>query len=491
MTLSNSAMYFDIEAFSSSVRDFLDNSRPQDAKGLLGFENQALSLGRRLADILLADIIKQTLGSEERNHEAVERKRADSELKLRGNGERPVEIRLPGGGHVSVFAQYMIVDRRGTPGKSRALGKRGPSGTGTYPLLEQLGIEGGATPYVRLECARTMVLSSSYQSALEHLERHGLSMDEKTMVRLGLGVGQQLLDHRDSELQSARDLPIPEDGELAGKRIIISTDGGRTKTRRSHTRGRRKKNGRRGFTTEWKEPKGLLIGVLDDKGRMSKESLTWLDMTMQDADGLFELMVGYLRLLGAAHAEEIVFVADGARWIWDRLPALIKAAELDPTRMLNLLDFYHACNHLSDALSLCKALSEKKRQRLYKGLRQQLKEGNHIAVIEALRLHAKGRRAKGINKEIAYFEKHGDHLAYDSAQKRKLPMGSGAMESTVRRVINLRFKGPSLMWKVSHLEKMLHVRALAMSGRLEEEFIAVHWKALSWPGTAESLSSAA
>ena len=34
----------------------------------------------------------------------------------------------------------------------------------------------------------------------------------------------------------------------------------------------------------------------------------------------------------------------------------------------------------------------------------------------------------------------------ESCVEMKLPLGSGAIERTVRRVVNLRLKGPSIFW---------------------------------------------
>ena len=42
------------------------------------------------------------------------------------------------------------------------------------------------------------------------------------------------------------------------------------------------------------------------------------------------------------------------------------------------------------------------------------------------------------------FIKHQSRMAYAKLMAMKLPIGSGAIESTVRRIVNLRLKGPSI-----------------------------------------------
>ncbi len=49
-----------------------------------------------------------------------------------------------------------------------------------------------------------------------------------------------------------------------------------------------------------------------------------------------------------------------------------------------------------------------------------------------------------------------------------MPIGSGAVESPVRRVIDLRLKGASVYWTEGHAERILHLRAHAKSGRWSE-----------------------
>ena len=59
-------------------------------------------------------------------------------------------------------------------------------------------------------------------------------------------------------------------------------------------------------------------------------------------------------------------------------------------------------------------------------------------------------------------------MRYGGWRERGIPVGSGAVESSVRRVINLRLKGASVTWLEEHAEGVLHLRAFAKSGRWGE-----------------------
>ena len=75
-----------------------------------------------------------------------------------------------------------------------------------------------------------------------------------------------------------------------------------------------------------------------------------------------------------------------------------------------------------------------------------------------------------LQTELNYLQRHGDagRLDYGDFRRRGLPLGSGAIESSIRRVINLRLKGNGIFWLEDHAEEMLQLRALVISRRWDE-----------------------
>ncbi len=49
-----------------------------------------------------------------------------------------------------------------------------------------------------------------------------------------------------------------------------------------------------------------------------------------------------------------------------------------------------------------------------------------------------------------------------------MPIGSGAIESVVRRVINMRVKSNAVYWRRDNAETMIRLRAWIKAGRAEE-----------------------
>jgi hypothetical protein len=76
----------------------------------------------------------------------------------------------------------------------------------------------------------------------------------------------------------------------------------------------------------------------------------------------------------------------------------------------------------------------------------------------------------GVEQPLEYLSKHAaaGHMEYPLCRRRGLPQGSGAIESAIRRVINLRLKGPGLMWQAENAEGVLALRAAAVTERWDE-----------------------
>jgi hypothetical protein len=78
----------------------------------------------------------------------------------------------------------------------------------------------------------------------------------------------------------------------------------------------------------------MVIDVLDDEGKTDALRLPLYDVVLDDAEATFALIVGYLRLLGVAYAQEVVCISDGADWIWERVDRLVTHAEIPQERLV-------------------------------------------------------------------------------------------------------------------------------------------------------------
>src|SRR2546428_8310341 len=132
-----------------------------------------------------------------------------------------------------------------------------------------------------------------------------------------------------------------------------------------------------------------------------------------------------------------------------RVARLTAVAEFPAAKVVEVLDFYHASQYLSETVATCRALPKAQRQALYKRLRHALRhqaDGVEV-VLEALRALATTHRSKAIPRALGSVETHAHRMRYVTLETRQLPIGSGQVESAVRRVVNLRFKAPGSFWR--------------------------------------------
>jgi len=167
--------------------------------------------------------------------------------------------------------------------------------------------------------------------------------------------------------------------------------------------------------------------------------------------------------IGAQYARNWTFIADGGEWIWDRVPQLITRTGFDNDKVTGVLDYYHAMENLYGIADEVAGWSNKRRARWLKRTKRFLIKGRVNEFIAEVKGLCKGRRARRVAKKLLYFEKRWDLMKYASFKKKRIPPGSGAMESCIIRVINLRFKGNGIFWKMETLEGRIHLRAQLLS----------------------------
>jgi hypothetical protein len=163
----------------------------------------------------------------------------------------------------------------------------------------------------------------------------------------------------------------------------------------------------------------------------------------------------------------IVFLADGAKWIWDRVE------DLANEHSILILDFYHASEHLS---GICKELYGEQTEEYWRNFnrwRDSFWEGKVLEVIAELkqiRAGCKGKRRQLVQGEITYFEENRERMRYDLYRAMHLPIGSGTVESSCKNVIGARMKQGGMTWSESGAEGMLQIRTSLASERFLQDF---------------------
>jgi len=319
-----------------SLEALLAEPFPQTPEDLLQLERRLSPAAAQVADQIVLVQLTRAHEDEAFVRQAIAHVRAQRPVPLVHQGSRTTSVLLLGGTCLVRETPSLREDRRGRRGRRRRT--RGPHGAGYYPVLETLGIADRVSPATRSEIALHVGQAASYREAAARRARRGLSCDVASLVRLSTATTAASTRLRDAALAAALRVPVPSNGPLAGKRGRVSLDGGRVRIRRT-PRGRKTAKGRHGFSPPWREPRLLVMDILDAQGQPDRLRVPLYEVLIGDAEAIWALLIGYLRLLGAASAAVGECLADGAEWIGQRVERLSTLAEIPAAKRVEVLDF--------------------------------------------------------------------------------------------------------------------------------------------------------
>ena len=362
-------------------------------------------------------------------------------------------IYLPSGGRCKIKSPYFIKSESKKKGKRR----RGPNGKGAYLGLEVLGFVKNVSPLPAFKAIAYAVVCPSFEFASKLLKQEKINLDSKQISVLCEELGEQVFKNRVKYT-----LKIGEN--FSGKRVVITVDGGRSR-HRINKRGRRKKEQKRcGFNSDWIEPKLFVIYILNELGDVEKKIEPHVDGAI-GVDNFMELLRSYLIELKIEEAIEVTLCADGAPWIWERIPKLLLELGVSPQKLFEVLDYTHGKQNLYEVYEKLSKKQQKKAS--FKQWKEWLWEGKIEKIKEDIKRICKKGGQKALAKLKSYFEKNKDRMQYKKSEDGNRPCGSGVVESAIRRVINLRLKSCGTFWKEKKLVIMLYLRAQLLYGRWE------------------------
>lgn len=402
----------------------------------------------RLAACMLALKIQEALNNQDIRDE--QGKITDAvPRKLKNQGGREVTLLTSFGVMITVVASYFS--------RAEKKDKRSKKRRGLFPGLFLLGIHDRLTPKLASEVSSTAVLVGSYAEARQVMKDRGIFIDARK-------IGETCRRYAQRAKLAARTEGYNFSETLSGCRVVVSVDGGRVRIREKK-RGPKTKKGHSRYHGAWREPKLLIIHTVNACGKTDKTFAPFIDASMKGPDAVFSILQFYLEKINVCEAEKVLFVADGARWIWDRVGKLFAALGLSPERCHELLDFYHAAEHLNNVAGLQKKLKPAEKKRWFAKHRTMLRTGRNQEVVEAVKELCRRSRNRKLRTERDYFVRNINRMFYADVAGEGLPVGSGSVESAIRRAVNLRLKGASLFWLKKTAEAMLYLRAHYKAGR--------------------------
>lgn len=153
----------------------------------------------------------------------------------------------------------------------------------------------------------------------------------------------------------------------------------------------------------------------------------------------------------------VVFIADGARWIWKWVEAMYPEST-------QILDFYHAKQHLCQYAEI--AMREKKQREKWLGEQTLLLLDDGIeSVMENIMAIKRGSRKARNEKEkiLQYYTENKERMKYKTYRENSLMIGSGPIEAAHRNVIQQRMKLSGQRWTRKGAQQMANLRVLNKS----------------------------
>lgn len=160
----------------------------------------------------------------------------------------------------------------------------------------------------------------------------------------------------------------------------------------------------------------------------------------------------------ALQAQEIVFLGDGADWIWNLVDEQYPQA-------VQIVDWFHATEHLGTVAKAAYADPVEQRQWLDR-VKADLWAGAMDKVIAAFEvLTTEGKGGGEPRKAAAYFEKHRQRMDYAAFRAKGYQIGSGTVESSCKQMGIERMKVPGAIWSTEGGRRTAKARAAFLSGQ--------------------------
>jgi len=337
-------------------------------------------------------------------------------------------------------------------------------GEGVLPGDEQLDIVGTSfSPGVRRMMGR-MGGKESFNEAREDIaELAGIKVETKSVERVAEGIGSQV------EIWGQRERTQAMTDKVVALRSVakfyISIDGTGVPVMKCETVGRRGKGANEeARTREAKLGCVFTQTTVDEKGQPQRdEASTTYVGAIEGAAEFGWRIYGEAERRGLRRAAKAIVIGDGALWIW-------RLAEEHFPGALQIVDLYHAREHLTDLSKILYGPGSPKARAWSSAPIEQLEQGDVEAVVSGLRrLRPSGAKAKDeLRKTINYFENNTDRMRYQQFRQQELFVGSGVVEAGCKTIVGRRLKQSGMHWSVRGANDIIALRCIQLSGRWEE-----------------------
>lgn len=325
---------------------------------------------------------------------------------------------------------------------------------GMYPSDELLEFCPGGISQGLDEILAMMGAEFPFEEASKVVEKLTLVEISGTRCRKSTeGLGKVIEESEEEERHlawEASQLQLPEVEGEAEKTLYISADGVTTHIREHGWREMRL--GALYSTSSRPHPKK------PDKNVIRTRDSTFI-ADIVDVDGFAQLLYLEAHRRAIDEAEQVVFIGDGAHWIW-------RIAEEYFPSAIQILDWYHVTEYIWAVANdiyggdndISKAWAKKQLKRLA--------ESKTDLVLDEIR--AFPSTSKPAQDALTYFSNHRQRMDYRRYRQLGLQIGSGTIESGCNHVIGARLKGAGMRWELNAARYVAKVRSRLRGQRWDD-----------------------
>lgn len=314
------------------------------------------------------------------------------------------------------------------------------------PMRERWGLcaHQQLSPALEDKLAYFATVTGSYEAAARLAAKVGCAVEDTTIWSLVQRLGQR----GEAQIQSRlKEPPVEQSPQRAPSQLaVLMLDGFQVRFRGPGWGQKKTKQPR----VAWHEEKLGVFYLQEQAVRQARGQLlekvvvSWQGEPMELGRRLhWEALRG-----GLARAQEVLTVADGAPWIWNVAADRWASAH-------QLLDFYHASQHLWALAEALHPKDEPARRAWVEKRLERLRHGKEQAVLREIAALPRrgGQTGKVLRREQNYFATQAGRMNYQAIADRGWPIGSGAVESACRTRQGRR-KRPGQFWTQTGLRHL-------------------------------------
>ncbi len=293
----------------------------------------------------------------------------------------------------------------------------------------------------------------------------GIRVKTKEVERVAENLGWQIEAAAERERQamlSGKVVPLDSASQIP--KLYIEMDATGVPVVPRETQGRAGKDGGQAKTRDAKLGCVFTQTGLDERKRpiRDKNSTTYVG-AIEMAEPFGRRMYAEAVRRGLRRAEVVIVLGDGAPWIWN-------LAEEHFPGAIQIVDLYHAREHLANLGKILYGPATARCQRWTTARKEELDAGKVPAVVAALKrvTPRDGTAPQEVSKAVGYFQTNAYRMRYADFRRHGWFVGSGVVEAGCRNVIGLRLKQSGMHWTVRGANAIIALRCNQLSARWEE-----------------------